>query len=337
MAPKIQKDLHLATDMKKYLVITIDVEPDCSSTWHYADPLGFKAVSEGIAKILQPLFNEYDITPTYLINNVVLEDDHSVETFLNLRGKYELGTHLHPEFIEPFKKYNNYAGKKGVANCCFYPPEIESEKIKNITTLFEHKFGYKPVAFRAGRYSAGSNTISSLARLGYLVDTSITPHLCWNDVSREKPVDFTTAPEQPYFVEEEDITKENTGGKILEVPISIALKKRPVLKEFIVAAGGLRHALRKHKPVWLRPYYSSAAEMIELARQYDSAYQHQDRMVLNMMFHNVEVMPGLSPYTKSEATCKEYLEQMRIFFNFCRQEDINSVGSSDLHRIYENQ
>ncbi|HEY4154452.1 MAG TPA: hypothetical protein VGM24_03475, partial [Puia sp.] len=132
--------------MKKYLVITIDVEPDCSPTWHYADPLTFKGVSEGIAQILQPLFNKQGISPTYLVNNVVLEDESSVSCFLHLEGKFELGTHLHPEFILPDKKYENYAGKKGVANCCFYPPDIESEKIRNITLLFEKALGYKPTA-----------------------------------------------------------------------------------------------------------------------------------------------------------------------------------------------
>lgn len=322
--------------MKKYLVITIDVEPDCSSTWHYSDPLKFKGVSEGIVQILQPLFNKYDITPTYLINNVVLEDDDSVKTFLQLQGKYELGTHLHPEFIEPSKKYNYYGGKKGEANCCFYPPDIESGKIKNITTLFENRFGYRPVAFRAGRYSAGSNTISSLARLGYLVDTSITPHICWNDESREKPVDFTNAPEQPYFMETEDITKENTRGEILQIPISIGLKKRPLLREFLVSGAGLRHAFRRYKPVWLRPHYSSAEEMIELAKQYIMAYQNRDKIVLNMMFHNVEVLPGISPYTNSETKCREYVEQLKIFFTFCKQKNFDCIGLNELHRIYKN-
>jgi len=163
--------------MNKYLVITIDVEPDCSSTWHYADPLDFKGVTVGIAQILQPLFLKYDIKPTYLVNNVVLEDEHSVRTLANLQGKYELGTHLHPEFILPDKKFDHYAGKKGVANCCLYQAEIEFEKIRNITRLFETSMGYSPKVFRAGRYSAGLNTIKSLRQLGYLVDTSITPHV----------------------------------------------------------------------------------------------------------------------------------------------------------------
>ena len=317
--------------MKKYLVITIDVEPDCSPSWHYADPLAFTGVSKGIGQKLQPLFNEYDLTPTYLINNVVLEDHDSIKTFRQLPGKFELGSHLHPEFIAPDKKYQDYAGKKGVANSCFYPPEIEFEKIKNITLLFEKNFGYKPTVFRAGRYSAGVNTMISLRKLGYLADTSITPHVCWNDPSRQKPVDFTNAPEQPYFMDRENIIKEDINGELLQVPISIALKKRNMFKEILAAAGGFRHPIRKYKPVWLRPYYSTAAQMIDLAQQYFFSYKQREVVVLNMMFHNVEVLPGLSPYTFSEKDCQEYINQLRIFFAFCNQEGIQSIALSDLY------
>ena len=76
--------------MNRYVVITIDVEPDCSPDWRYSDPLTFRGVHEGIAKILQPLFNKYSIIPTYLINNVVLEDEESINTFKNLQGSFDL-------------------------------------------------------------------------------------------------------------------------------------------------------------------------------------------------------------------------------------------------------
>ena len=319
--------------MKKYLVITIDVEPDCSPTWHYSDPLTFTGVSNGIRQRLQPLFNKYNITPTYLINNVVLEDERSVEVFHQLEGKYELGTHLHPEFIQPEKKYEIYAGKKGIANSCFYPPDIEFEKIKNITGLFEKNLGYKPTSFRAGRYSAGANTIKSLKQLGYLVDTSVTPHICWDDASREKPVDFRNAPEQPYFIDE-DITRENPQGNLLEVPISIALKKRNILKEIIVSLAGLRHPVRQNKAFWLRPYYSTTKDLIDIADQYISVNHDRDIMVLNMMFHNVEVLPGMSPYSLSEDDCRAYLQQLNDFFIFCKKEDIQSIALTDLYHVF---
>ncbi|HEU5164332.1 MAG TPA: hypothetical protein VFU29_02260 [Chitinophagaceae bacterium] len=316
--------------MKKFLVITIDVEPDCSSTWHYSNPLTFKGVTEGIAQRLQPLFNKYDIIPTYLINNVVLENKESVSILKNLTGRYELGTHLHPEFIEPEKKFDNYAGKKGTDNSCFYPPQIEFEKIKNITFLFEQQFDYKPTAFRAGRYSAGSNTIKSLVKLNYLVDTSVTPHICWNDATREQPVDFTDAPEQPYFIDAENIIHEINSSNILQVPISITLKERNPLKEFIISGAGLLHARRKYKPIWLRPYYSPFEDMLFLYHQYLSSYSTRDCIVFNMMFHNVEVLPGLSPYTNTDEDCERYLTELERFLIFCRKNEVINIGLSDL-------
>jgi hypothetical protein len=319
--------------MKKYLVTTIDVEPDCSPSWHYANPLSFKGVSVGIAGKLQPLFNKYHIIPTYLINNVVLEDERSGQILKQLSGKYELGTHLHPEFILPDKRFTEYAGKKGEGNCCFYPPDIEYEKIKNITDLFSGVFGRKPTSFRAGRYSAGTNTMNSLCRLGYLVDTSITPHLYWNDPSREKPVDFRTAPEQPYFMNRENILLKDGEGELLQVHISIVSKKRNLFREILVSGAGLIRPIQKRKNIWLRPFYSSSRELIGIAGQYISTYSDQPFVVLNMMFHNVEVLPGLSPYCQSEKECREYLQQLEVFFAFCLKEEIKSVALSELYDL----
>lgn len=323
--------------MKKYLVVTIDVEPDCTPSWRYSDPLEFKGVSEGIVRRLQPMFEEYGVVPTYLINNVVLEDEASIAAFQNLKGAFELGAHLHPEFIQPQRQFDNFAGKKGEANCCFYPPDIEREKIAGITRLFERQFGYRPTSFRAGRFSAGPNTISSLAALGYRVDTSVTPHVRWDDRTRERPVDFTHAPEQPYFMAQNDITKATENGRLLQVPVSIVRKKRNVLRETISSAIGLRHPYRSYKELWLRPHYSTAAEMRTIAGRYLQDYAHNGKIVLNMMFHNVEVLPGLSPYTRTASAAKAYLQQLRTFFAFCRNEGFTGIGLSDLHAIYRPQ
>jgi hypothetical protein len=319
--------------MKKYLAITIDVEPDCGPNWLYSDPLTFKGVSSGIGEKIQPLCQRYGMKPTYLINNVVMEDAASVDFLKSLVGMAELGTHLHPEFIEPEKKFENYAGRKGIANCCFYPPEIEKEKISNITTLFRHAFAYSPHVFRAGRFSAGPNTIKCLLEAGYKVDTSVTPHVCWNDISREMPVDFSDAPEQPYFIKQGSILDEDPNAALLEVPVTIGLQPRNPLKELISSAGGLRHSYRKTRAVWLRPFYSSADQMKLLVEQYIARYSKQDMVIFNMMFHNVEVLPGLSPYTQTEAGCASYLEQLESFFSFCRRTEIVGAGLSELYNV----
>lgn len=319
--------------MNCYFVITIDVEPDCTNTWHYSNPLTFNGVTRGIADILHPLFAKYDIAPTYLINNVVLEDANSVDSFKMLKGRFELGTHLHPEFIAPEKMYDDYAGRKGAANCCFYPPEVEFEKIRSITNLFTSRFGYSPTVFRAGRFSAGKNTMNSLVELGYKVDTSVTPHICWNDGSRELPVDFSKAPEQPYFVKAGSMLEPDVSGKLLQVPVSIALKKRNPLKEVLASGAGLRHPYRSTRPVWLRPFYSGSGDMIYIAKTFIKKYAHLNAVVLNMMFHNVEVLPGLSPYTQTAADCKVYLKQLETFLHYCKSKSIKSVTLSELYEI----
>jgi hypothetical protein len=323
--------------MNKFLVITIDVEPDCSPNWKYSNPLTFNGVHEGIANRLQPIFNKFEITPTYLINNVVLEDSSSIQTFKNLNGKYELGTHLHPEFIEPLKTESDYAGKKGVANSCFYSPEIEFEKIKNITELFKSCFNFQPLSFRAGRFSAGSNTLKSLAKLNYKVDTSVTPNVIWDDHTRERAVDFRNAPTQPYLTDMDDITKENESSALLEVPVSIARQKLSLSGYLKYVFNNKRIPFRGSKPVWLRPKFSGTDMFRYVVEQMNNEYTSRKNIVYNMMFHNVEVMPGLSPYSLTEHDCKNYIQSLEWFFTYCSQNNIQSVSLSALYDVFKNR
>jgi hypothetical protein len=301
----------------RYLVVSIDVEPDCSPTWRYSDPLTYRGVEEGIGHVLQPLFVTHGVRPTYLVNNVVMEDEVSVAVLRTISSGCELGSHLHPEFIEPDKRVFRYAGAKAEANLCSLPPEIEFAKIQRITSLFRERFGFTPRAFRAGRFSAGSNTLRSLERLGYRVDSSVTPNVVWDDSTRESPVDFRTARVFPYLVggaiQEEDI-----GGSLLEVPVSIAFVRR-----------WFRQQLR-----WLRPKLSSFGALKAVSRACARAQADRPFDVLNMMFHNVEVLPGLSPYSRTERDCRRYLNTLQSFLRFALREGYVPVTLSELHERF---
>jgi hypothetical protein len=320
--------------MNRYLTITIDVEPDCTPNWRYSQPLSFNGVSEGIKKRLQPLFNKYSFPPTYLINNVVLEDAKSCEIFRKLEGNFELGTHLHPEFIEPDKKEYDYSGKKAEANCCFLPPEKELKKLETITNLFETQFNYRPKSFRAGRFSAGDNTIKSLEKLGYTTDTSVTPHIKWSDRTREHPVDYEDAKEQPYFMKSGHLLQEDTNGPLLQVPVTISLRETSLIKELKRTYLGLRHKIEARRPLWLRPVFSGLNDFVSITEEFTTRYGQNENVILNMMFHNVEVMPGLSPYTHTESDCKAYMEQLEKFFIFCKNNNIRGLTLNDVFKIY---
>jgi hypothetical protein len=322
--------------MNKYLVITIDVEPDCSPSWKYSNPLSFNGVHEGIANRLQPLFNKYNITPTYLINNVVLEDAASCKTFSNLNGFFELGTHLHPEFIAPEKKFDDYRGKKGEANCCFYEPEIEFAKIENITRLFTGQFGIAPLSFRAGRFSAGLNTIKSLKKLSYKVDTSVTPNVIWNDRTRERPVDFRAASNQPYWIGDSSMVTGVNEHDLLEVPVSITRKKLSFSQIIKYILKNKQLPYRGSKAAWLRPVFSKYDQFINIIGDINEK-QIGDTVVYNMMFHNVEIIPGLSPYSSTEEDARAYMGLLELFFQYCNANNIQSVRLSALYDIYKKQ
>ena len=57
---------------------------------------------------------------------------------------------------------------------------------------------------------------------------------------------------------------------------------------------------------WLRPSYTSAEEMIALARQVVA----QQAPILNLLFHSSEVIVGGSPYNKTEAELAAFYERL---------------------------
>ena len=98
------------------------------------------------------------------------------------------------------------------------------QKLTNLTNDFYKAFNFYPKVFRAGRYAANSNTIRSLIKLNYKVDSSFTPHLVW-----ESPlgslIDHQDSPEQPYFCNPNDIYN-SSESSLLEIPVTIINSKK---------------------------------------------------------------------------------------------------------------
>ena len=181
----------------KYLIVTIDTECDKGPGWRVRHPISFEGIYRGVSDILQPLFNKYGVKTTYLLSPEVIKDRKSAEIFRDISKEgHELGTHLHGEFIEPFSTENPEITEE---LACEYPDDIEFEKLKNLTILFTETFGFKPQSYRAGRFSICNRTIRFLERLGYRVDSSLTPY------SIVSGVDHRRAPVYPYFPDYSDI------------------------------------------------------------------------------------------------------------------------------------
>jgi len=170
------------------LTISIDTECDHDPAWRRSDPLAFESITEGLPNRLQPAFTDVKAIPTYLLTVEVLEYDNCIDALRQLPGQYEYGTHLHSAFIEPEKKFQSYAGVDSPDFQCNCPPEIEYQKLKNLTHLFSE------------------------------------PLMRWSEPNGS--VDFRQAPAQPYYPSRDCIARAGEASTewLLEVPVTVKKK-----------------------------------------------------------------------------------------------------------------
>ncbi len=300
--------------MEKSLCITIDTEPDCDIGWNRSDPLTFQSVTTGIPEILRPIWNKYDIKPVYFVSPKVVQDDECCEVLKQeIQQGAEIGTHLHSEYIDPDKKYQNAAGTISEEFPCFaHNTQIEFEKIKNLTELITKKLDIEPVSYRAARYGADLDTIKSLQKLNYKVDSSVTPQVDWSDKGGP---DHSKAPDQPYFISENDYYAPGDSN-ILEIPITISKKRLPLLPNNWLAFR------------WLRPTHMTVTEMKMLTNEFLKNYNEP---TLNMMFHSMVIIPRKTPFVRSSFQQKMFLSRLEKIIKYLKQ---NSFKSKTLQTIY---
>lgn len=296
-----------------FLTVSIDTECDHDPSWARSKPLTFNSITHGLPNVLQPAFSSCGAVPTYLLTVEVMEDDASVEALRALKGQYEYGTHLHAAFIEPEKKFTDYAGVDSPDFQCSYPPEIEYQKLANLSALFKQRFGYDATSFRAGRYGANQHSIDALEKLGYLVDTSVTPHIAWDEPNAR--VDFRRAPEQPYFCSPGTIIVPGEERGILEVPVT--MKPRWF-----------------RGPRWFRPWFSSVEQMKNVVRHHLRNHRGDRVVVLNMMFHSMEIIPKATPYPQSDQDVTRFIDDMVEVLDWCSGLGVKFCGLSDLRKQF---
>ena len=310
--------------MSIYLCISIDCECDKGPKWRCQKPLSFSGIDEGIGQRLHPLFKQFGAKPTYLFSAEVLHHDASCEVLRNINHEAEFGTHLHGEFVEP----DAFVPDVTSAFQRDYDVETERLKLTNLTELFCQTFGYAPRSFRAGRFGIGPSSLGLLADLGYAVDSSVTPFMDWASAGAPG-LSFRSAPSQPYWPDlrhPERPRAEAQTPDLLEIPVTIKASHfgaLPLIGNWI-------------EPRWLRPTRGNLRQLIAVAKDEiaDARSSGSKRpIILNCMFHNVEVIPGASPYAQSEAAASAILRRLAGLLSFAASEGISIIGLTDAAEI----
>jgi hypothetical protein len=317
------------------LIITIDTEEDnwaCYSTKN--NPV------KNIERIvyLQKIFDQYGITPTYLVTYPVANNPRSVGILKGIleEGKCEIGAHCHPWNTPPFEEeINDYNSM-----LCNLPEGLQYRKISCLHEIIYKNFNIAPVSFRAGRWGFGSHTAKALYSLGYKVDSSLTPTVDWSVYNGP---DFSDFDPEPFFFNAENSGRKNFTGIMLEVPATIGfLQSNFLLSRRLLKTTSRRWASKIHlggilqragllNQIWLSPEHAKSEQMIKLARRMAA----NEYSCLNMTFHSTSLMAGLSPFTGSEREALAFLNAIKKFLDFSFSAPLESITLSAFEKDFK--
>jgi hypothetical protein len=257
---------------------------------------------------LHEFFERHGVRPTYVITHPVASDARSAEVLrgLHARGTCEIGAHHHAWETPPCAPEDVDRHPYALS----LPISQFDAQLRTLTGAIEGAIGVRPVSYRSGRFGFSAAHVSSLEHEGYLVDSSVAP--LFYEAHKRGP-DFVGAPLSPYFLAYDDATRAG-ASRVLELPISAALNRS--VPAFVERWYGrapwpyqTKRALRLARIAhvrWLRPSYSSADDMMALARQIAS----RGVPILNLLFHSSEAIVGGSPYNRTQGELDGFFDRL---------------------------
>jgi hypothetical protein len=304
----------LSVDHPPLLLVVIDTEEEFD--WrlpHARENTSVTAIAaQGLA---QEIFAKHAIIPTYVIDYPVASSPAAVEALRVFadQGRCRIGSHLHPWVNPPdteqVNAHNSYPGN--------LPASLEREKLETLTEAIAKGFGTRPVVYKAGRYGVGPATAEILEALGYRIDVSVVP---FTSFAGDGGPDFSSAAFHPSWF--------GSAGDLLEIPLSCGFcghfrSLGPTWFPRVSGRTGMRFRLPGLlarsgllERIRLTPEGVDLAANIRLAR---SLYDQGCR-IFSFTYHSPSLVPGMTPYVRSERELSQFLGAMDRFFSFFRKE-----------------
>ena len=295
---------------KPRLVVVVDTEEEFNWSADFSRENITVQSARWIDRI-QRIFDEYHITPTYVVDYPIVSQPDGYRPFQEIyaSGRCQIGAHLHPWVNPPFEeavnRHNSFPGN--------LPRVLEAAKLKILSDCIEEKFGIRPTIYKAGRYGIGPHTAEILEQEGYEIDMSVCPHM---DYSPESGPDFTGFSAWPYWF--------GNRRYLLELPLTVGFAG------ILRGCGSKLHKLTTQGPmvslrvpgilarlgllnkVWLSPEGHLTDELVALVQSL-----HRDGLrVFSFAFHSPSLDCGHTPYVNSQRELEAFLSRCRAFFDF---------------------
>ncbi|APE29082.1 polysaccharide deacetylase family protein [Aurantiacibacter gangjinensis] len=234
-------------------------------------------------------------------------------------GRAEVGVQLHPWVNPPFdedvSQANSFAGN--------LPPALEEAKFSALVDVVERNFGTQPLIYRAGRYGIGAETAAMLARRGVAIDSSVRPMF---DYSHLGGPDFRSFPTAPYWADAE--------RSVLELPLTAAWwgmlrRQGNWLYPRLWRAPALRGVLARLGLLERVPLTPEGVSVEEAIRGIDIALD-DGLPVLVFSFHSPSLMPGNTPYVRSEDDLDALYDWWRRIFAYLAHRGVQPSSVRDV-------
>lgn len=308
LRPSPEDYCNLPSNSPPHLIVVIDTEEEFDWSRGFARSNTAVTAMRYIGRA-QRLFDEYNIKPVYVIDYPVVNQDEGYRPLQEIYadGRCVIGAHLHPwvnpPFDEPLLQRNSFPGN--------LPRTLEAEKLRVLGERIGERFGQAPVLYKAGRYGVGPHTASILEEQGYQIDLSICPEM---DYSAEGGPDFTAHSAWPYWF----------GSGLLELPLTVGysgrLRQWGKMCRYLLAAErsirwripGVLARLNLLEKVWLSPegHVSSEQERLLCALISDGL------KVFTFSFHSPSLVPGYTPYVRSQKDLEQFMSRCRSVLDF---------------------
>lgn len=261
------------------------------------------------------------VTPVYLVDWPVATSTLAAEILGDAveAGKAEIGIQLHPWVNPPHHEdvgpYNSYAGN--------LPRALEREKFLRLRDAIAQNFRTTPKIYRAGRYGLGPHSVEMLRDADIAIDTSVRSKF---DYRSGHGPDYSRTPVVPYWLDAQ--------RKVLELPLTTVysgvLRKHGYLLQRIInrhsIVGGILSKLSLLERIALTPEGISAEEAL---RGIDIAIG-EGLPVLVLSFHSPSLVPGNTPYVRTEDDLDQFYDWWRTVYAYLGQHGVRPTSVKEI-------
>jgi hypothetical protein len=312
--PSLHQYCDLPQTAPPALCTVVDTEEEFD--WSAPFDRAHTAVSHmGAIHRFQDLFDSLGVVPSYLLSYAVVAQEagfRPLAPYLEA-GRAEVGAHLNAwtttPHREPVNRANSYPGN--------LPRELEAAKLATLCQQIERSLGIRPRAYKAGRYGKGPNTEAILEEQGFEIDLSPAPAM---DFAADGGPDYTRHATRPFlFGRERRLLCLPTTGAFVGRLHRLGPLLHPRMEQERIAPLrplAITSRLRLLERIRLTPEGHSFAEMKRLTR----ALLARGQRTFVLSLHSPSVVPGHTPYVRTDADLVALLQRLRDYLRFFRDE-----------------